>query len=420
MNNFPDNFLLGASTAAHQVEGNNINSDFWLMENLPNSNFTEPSGEAVDHYNRYEEDILLLKNAGLNAYRFSIEWARIEPEEGVFDQRETEHYRKVITFCRSNGIEPVVTLHHFSSPKWLITRGGWAAESTVFYFARYCRYIAEQLGDRLHYICTINEANMGLQMAAIMERILKRMGIHIQVGMKLQLPKEKLESLKQQADAFGIEDPMDIHPFLSQATPEADALILRAHAAGRAAIKQVCPDLKVGITLSLHHFDVLPGGEEQAAKRWDEEFAHYLPVIEQDDFIGIQNYTREIIGPDGALPVPKDAEVTQMGYEFYPGALEQVIRKVAQLYHGELLITENGIGTDDDSRRVEFIRRALQGVHNCITDGLPLKGYFHWSLLDNFEWQAGYAKTFGLIAVDRSTQTRYPKESLYYLGSYNK
>lgn len=415
---FSKGFLLGAATAAHQVEGNNTNSDFWVMENLTHSHFAEPSGDACDHYHRFREDIDYLKNAGLNAYRFSIEWARIEPEMGVFNETEIAHYAEVLDYCIACGIEPVVTLHHFSSPKWLIREGGWACEKTVEYFSRYCQYVVERLGDKMHYICTMNEVNMGLQLASIMERILKNMGISLQVGMKMELPKEQLAGLLEQAAAFGVADPRDIHPFMSQATKETDKLIMRAHAAARAAIKAVNPKLKVGVTLSLHHFDVLPGGEAYAAQEWDKEFMHYLPVIGQDDFIGIQNYTREIIGPDGSLPVPEGAETTQMGYEYYPEALEQVVRKVAESYKGKLFITENGLSTSDDTRRVEFIHRAITGVKSCMADGIPVVGYTYWSLLDNFEWQAGYAKTFGLIAVDRSTQIRKPKPSLLALGSY--
>jgi len=415
---FPKEFLLGASTAAHQVEGNNKNSDFWVMENLPHSQFAEPSGDACDHYRRYEEDILLLKEAGLNAYRFSIEWARIEPEEGRFDMEEVAHYRRMLEFCRSNGVEPVVTLHHFTSPAWLISRGGWASEDTVRLFARYCRFVTEQLGSLLHRVCTINEANMGLQLSAIMQRMLRRMGIHMQVGMKIPLPREQQEGLTLQAQAFGLTDPSDVHPFLTMGTAESDALVLRAHAAAREAIKDVNPALRVGLTLSLHHFDVREGGEEIAARRWEEEFTHYLPVIGQDDFLGIQNYTREIIGPDGPLPVPEGSKVTQMGYEVYPQALALVLRRVHEQYPGELLVTENGIGTDDDSQRIDFIRDALAGVGVCVADGIPVIGYLHWSLLDNFEWQMGFARTFGLIAVDRSTQTRLPKPSLAFLGSF--
>ena len=161
MAHFPQDFLMGASTAAHQVEGNNIHSDYYTMELMKSTSFTEPSGDAVDHYNRYEEDIRLLAQAGLNCYRFSIEWARIEPEEGRFDEAETQHYRDVLRCCRELGVTPIVTLHHFTSPKWLISKGGWEAESTVEYFRRYCAYIARELGNDLQYIVTINEANMG-------------------------------------------------------------------------------------------------------------------------------------------------------------------------------------------------------------------------------------------------------------------
>ena len=132
----------------------------------------------------------------------------------------------------------------------------------------------------------------------------------------------------------------------------------------------------------------------------------------------MQNYTRSLMGPDGQLPNPEGAELTQMDYEFYPEALANVLRKTAKEFKGDLIVTENGIATADDTRRTEFIQRALAGVQGCIADGLPVKGYFHWSLLDNFEWQKGYSMTFGLIAVDRSTQKRYPKESLKLLGSY--
>ena len=184
-------FLIGAATAAHQVEGNNIHSDFWVMENLKHSDFAEPSGLAVDHYNRYEEDIKLLADAGCSAYRFSIEWARIEPEEGRYDYREIEHYRKVIRCCRENGITPIVTLHHFSSPAWLIRKGGWTNERTVDSFAKYARYVATQLGDELEYVCTINEANMGFQLNKVMEDMKKasqREG-SVQVGVQLDMKK---------------------------------------------------------------------------------------------------------------------------------------------------------------------------------------------------------------------------------------
>jgi beta-glucosidase len=434
MEKFKPDFLLGAATAAHQVEGNNTNSDCWALEQMVHTNYAEPSLDAVDHYNRYEEDIKLLAGAGLNAYRFSIEWARIEPQEGRFDDGEIEHYRRVIQCCRENGVEPIVTMHHFSSPKWLITAGGWEAESTVKYFARYCCYVAERLGDEMKYICTINEANMGMQIAAIAKRYKRQMMSKaaqasaadkakkaegtIQLGMNMEsLMAEQKAAALESARIFGVDDPRKVQVFAAQRTPEGDMIVMRAHQAAKQAMKEVCPHLKVGLTLSLHDIQAQPGGEEAAAKEWNDEFAHYLPYIKDDDFLGVQNYTRSLIGPDGIQPAPEGAELTQMNYEFYPEALANVIRKVAKQFRGNIIVTENGIGTSDDTRRVEFIRRALTGVQSCIEEGIPVKGYMYWSLLDNFEWQKGFSMTFGLIAVDRTTQKRCPKESLRILGN---
>ncbi len=429
---FPKGFLIGAATAAHQVEGNNIHSDYWLQEQLPHTSFAEPSGAACDHYNRYEEDIKMLADAGLNAYRFSIEWARIEPEEGQFDEREIEHYRAVIRCCKANGVEPIVTLHHFTSPTWLIRKGGWEAESTVEYFRRYAAYVTEKLGAELNTICTINEANMGLQLAAISKRFrlmaeqaakaaasgAKKAEGTVQVGMNFEKMMENAKfAAMENAQAFGTPQPQI---FVSSRTPEGDALVFRAHQAAKAAIKALYPDIKVGVTLSMHDLQALPGGESFAEAAWDEEFRHYLPFIQDDDFLGVQNYTRTQYGPQGQLPCPEGAELTQMDYEFYPEALEHVLRRVHEDFKGDLIVTENGVAVSDDTRRVEFIRRALQGVENCVNDGLPVRGYMHWSLMDNFEWQKGFSMTFGLIAVDRTTQTRTPKESLAFLGSCAK
>lgn len=428
----PENFLIGAATAAHQVEGNNIHSDLWAMEHMKHTSFIEPSLDAVDHYNRYEKDIKLMADAGLNAYRFSIEWARIGPEEGHFDSEAVDHYKAVIACCKKYGIEPFVTLHHFSSPKWLISKGGWEASTTPEDFAHYVRFIIGELGSELHYICTINEANMGIQVAAIAERYKRQMMAQmqaaqsggnsadgsVQVGINLQKMMEgQKAAAAENLEVFGVEK---VENFTSMRTREGDLLILKAHELAKKEIKALYPDIKVGLTLSLHDIQPQEDGMERAKKEWDEEFMHYLPYIKDDDFLGVQNYTRSLIGADGQLPNPDGAELTQMNYEFYPEALEHVLRKVAKDFHGDLYVTENGIATADDTRRVAFIDTALKGIVSCINDGLPVKSYFHWSLLDNFEWQKGYSMTFGLIAVDRSTQTRHPKESLSFLGHWNQ
>ena len=423
---FLKEFYIGAATAAHQVEGNNIHSDYWALEHMKTTSFAEPSLDAVDHYNRYEEDIRLMADAGLNAYRFSIEWARIEPQEGVFDEKELEHYRAVIRCCKEHGIEPIVTLHHFTSPKWLISKGGWEAETTPAYFARYTKYVMERLGSELKYVCTLNEANMGIQVAMIAQRYMQQMMAKmaatktdgtVQVGLNLEkmMAARAQEGMQENMAVFGVPK---AETFVSPRTAQGDALVMEAHKAARAAIREVAPHVKVGLTLSLHDIQAVPGGEEHAAKEWADEFTHYLPAIRDDDFLGVQNYSRALIGPDGQLPAPEGAELTQMDYEFYPEGLEHVIRTVHRDFPGELMVTENGIATADDTRRVAYIGTALEGVRKCIDDGIPVSGYCYWSLLDNFEWQKGFGMTFGLIAVDRSTQTRYPKESLSFLGSF--
>ncbi len=437
MQKFNSDFYIGAATAAHQVEGNNTHSDLWAMEQMKTTSFTEPSLDAVDHYNLYEEDIALMEKAGLNAYRFSIEWARIEPEENCFDEAALAHYQNVIACCKKHGLEPFVTLHHFSSPKWLIGKGGWEAETTPDDFEKYVRYVMRAIGKDVKYVCTINEANMGLQIAAIMERYKRQMMAqmakaqmtapqpenaaetdgNVQVGINLEkmMADQKLAA-QENLEVFGVEKAEN---FTSMRTAQGDLLIMRAHQKAKTVIRELFPKIKVGLTLSLHDIQAQPGGEARAQKEWDDEFIHYLPYIKEDDFLGVQNYTRSLIGPDGQLPAPDDAELTQMNYEFYPEALENVIRRVAGSFPGELIVTENGIATADDARRIAFIRRALTGVENCLKDGIALRGYFHWSLLDNFEWQKGYSMTFGLIAVDRTTQTRLPKESLSFLGSFS-
>ena len=287
----------------------------------------------------------------------------------------------------------------------------------------------EQLGSELRYVCTINEANMGLQLAAISKRFRlmaeraaqnaasagKSAEGTVQVGMNFQKMMENMKyAAMENTQAFGTPQPQI---FVSERTPEGDLLVMRAHAAARDAIKVLCPQVKVGLTLSLHDLQAQPGGEAFAEAAWQEEFTHYLPYIKDDDFLGVQNYTRTLYGPQGQLPAPEGAELTQMDYEVYPQALEHVIRKVAEEFKGDLIVTENGIATADDTRRVAFIRQALDGVQHCIADGIPVKGYFHWSLMDNFEWQKGYAMQFGLIAVNRETMERTAKPSLGVLGS---
>ena len=238
------------------------------------------------------------------------------------------------------------------------------------------------------------------------------------MGVNLEdLMKKTGDAARENLEVFGSENPA---VFISARTSHGDEIVMLAHAEARKALRRTAPHVKVGWTLSLHDVQAVPGGEQKAQEEWDQEFTHYLPVMADDDFLGVQNYSRTLMGPEGSLPVPEGAEKSQMGYEYYPEGIAHVLRRVAQDFRGDLIVTENGIATADDSRRCAFIRTALTGVENCVAEGLPIKGYFYWSLMDNFEWQKGYSMTFGLIAVDRGTMERSPKGSLGYLGTWRK
>lgn len=419
------NFIFGASTAAHQVEGYNTGSDFWILENIPHSMYIDKSGAAVDHYHRYREDLELLKAAGMNAYRFSIEWARIEPEEGRYDEDALRHYKEVFEACRELDIQPIVTLHHFSSPAWLIRKGGWKNESTTDAFARYSAMIADYYRDYLSYICTINEANMGLQIQKISEMFMETMqnsrqpeagaAEGPQVGLNNDATmQDMMLGMQEAAEAFGRED---VNTYLSGRTLEEEKLVMRAHQAARDAIRAVNPDVKIGLTLSLFDIQAAPGGEAKAEELWYEDFGFYFPYLQEDDFIGVQNYTRKVINEKGEVIVPEGVKLTDAGYEYYPQSIGNVVKRVAGLWDKEIIVTENGISTADDSLRCSFIQTALEGILSCIESGIRITGYCHWSLLDNFEWQLGYAQRFGLIEVNRETMERIPKPSL---GLYGK
>jgi beta-glucosidase len=400
---FPEGFLWGTATAAHQVEGNNVNSDVWVLEHTPKSPYVEPSGDACDHYHRYRSDIALLAELGFNAYRFSIEWARIEPEEGEFSLAVLEHYRDMLRACQEQSITPIVTFHHFSSPRWLMGRGGWESKKTPDRFARYCERATRYLGDLIGAACTINEANI----AAVMTK----MGFAPDIK-RLRKQGWWLEA----SQTLGV-SPKRLSPFIYAASPKAEKMILRAHRQAVEAIKSASGNFPVGITLALQDIQPAQGGEKFAARMRREINDVFLESLHGDDFIGVQVYSRSRVGRKGFLPPEEGVELTEMRYEFWPEALEAAIRDAVAKSGLPVIVTENGIATTDDTRRIEYVRRALQGVSNCLRDGLPVRGYTYWSAFDNFEWSLGYRPTFGLIAVNRETQERTVKPSARWLGA---
>lgn len=374
----PD-FLWGASTAAHQIEGGNTNSDWWVKEHRDNSPCAESSGDGVDSYHRYPEDIRLLAAAGLNTYRFSIEWARIEPAPGEFSRAQLAHYRRMIDTCLEAGVRPMVTLQHFTLPRWFAERGGWLGEGTADAFARYVE-VASTILDDVDHVITINEPNI--------------------VSMTIDTMRQA------NLDAVGL------------SAPNQQASDAQAEAHRRAVeILRGQGHIRSGWTIANQAFQAAPGCEaERDAYAYPRE-DFFLEFSREDDFVGVQAYLRTVIGADGPLEAPADAERTLTGWEYYPAALGEALRYSHALTGGvPMIVTENGIATADDSRRIDYTRGALEGMAAAIDAGCQVEGYLHWSLLDNFEWMSGFAPTFGLIGVDRETFERTPKPSLAWLG----
>ncbi len=378
---FPVGFEWGAATAAHQIEGGNWNNDWWDWEHTPSSGCTEPSGDACDSWHRWNDDVSLCRQLGLGSYRFSIEWSRIEPEEGEFSRAALDHYRRIGEALLEAGVDPVVTFHHFTTPRWLAARGGWAEPRTVDAFARFCERAARALAPVMRRACTINEPNI--------------VALHgYQTG--VFPPGRREPSVRRRVGDHFCE----------------------AHVKAADAIRTGAPDVPVGLTLSMADYQAVDGGEakrDQIVRSMEDVF---LDATEGDDFLGVQVYTRERVGPDGLVGNEEGVPVLPMGYEHWPQALEACLRRAWTYTEGEvpLLVTENGIGTDDDDQRVDFVGTALAGVLRCVDDGVDVRGYTYWSLLDNFEWAYGYGPRFGLVDVDRATFTRTPKPSAWWLA----
>ncbi len=383
--NFPQGFRWGTATAAHQVEGGNWNNDWWAWEHAPNTPCEEPSGDACDQLNRYDSDIALCAALGFDNYRFSIEWSRIEPEPGEFSMAALDHYRRVLASCHAHGIEPVVTFHHFTTPRWVAAEGGWHTASTVDRFLRFAEKSVNHLGDLIGTACTINEPNIvsfiGYQLAFFPP---------------------------------GVADDAQFEA--------ANANFIDAHRRVVPILKGGPGDFPVGLTLSMADYQAVPEGDADAIKRRDHVRAvsedQFLDIVGNDDFLGVQVYSRTRVGPNSVLGGEEGVPTLPMGYEFWPESLGACLRRAWDYTGGSvpLLVTENGIGTNDDSQRIDYVQRALEGVLACIADGIDVRGYTYWSLMDNFEWAFGYRPRFGIIEVDRETQRRTVKPSGEWLS----
>ncbi|MEC9282059.1 MAG: family 1 glycosylhydrolase [Bdellovibrionota bacterium] len=415
---FPDNFLWGVATSAHQIEGYNENSDWWFWEHQEGKIAKdEVSGAATDHWNRLEQDTQLIKDLGVRMYRFSIEWAKIEPQRGKIDYLALKHYKKEIDLLIAAGITPMLTLHHFTHPQWFMEMGAWENPESTELFLNYTKLVYENLGEELNWIITFNEPM-----------------VFITVGWGAGLfPPGKTDT---------------------QATMVAAHGVLKAHAKAyhylKAAAKQKNRTLKVGFA---HHLRVFE------AYRWWHPIDHIianvshrffnnsflkaietgvyrvnLPIIGtykakvdglkfSQDFLGLNYYSRDMIkfnasDPNGFEPIPNPkGDHTDLGWEIYPEGLSKVARSLNERFPGlPMIITENGIADHKDLKRSEFIYLHLKEIWQMIQEGLPIEGYMYWSLLDNFEWIEGFEPRFGLYEVDYKNFERKLRPS----GEYYK
>jgi beta-glucosidase len=378
---FPEGFVWGTATAAHQIEGGNVNNDSWAREHDPSFGYAESSGDACDSRHRWPEDVGLVAAMGLGAYRFSLEWSRIEPGEGEFSNAALEYYRRICVACRERDIMPVVTFHHFTTPNWLTALGGWEAADAPERFSRFVTRATAHLGDLIGYACTINELNL--------------------IG---------LRGYGREVSSSSVADNFVHHLAINES-------IVRAHRMGVDAMRSGPGDFPVGLTLSMDEMVADPGGEAvlEAAQEILED--RFFRATEGDDFIGVQCYSRVHFGPEGQAPNEPGVPTTQMGYEYWPQGVEHCARRAAAMTGLPVLLTESGIATDDDAERIVYLAEVLRGVRRALDDGVDIRGYFVWSLLDNFEWEHGFRPKFGLHSVDRMTFSRHPKTSATWFGS---
>ncbi len=405
---FPEDFMWGTATAAHQVEGNNTNNNWYAWEHSLNEDNestihnNDKSGKAADHWNRYPEDIQRMQDLGMNAYRFSIEWSKIEPEQGIIDRAAIQHYHDLVDSLNAAGLTPMMTFHHFTQPIWFDDLGGFEKEENISLFVKFCRLVFEEFVDKVDYYCTINEPNVFItggyvrgdfppgkkdpQLAG--EVLFNLLKAHTLVYRTIKaLPGGRDAKVGIVKDIFVFEPRNRFHP--------GDWLVART--VDKAFNESTLAFLKTGY----YNFEFPP---VSISKEYRIGKGSY-------DFAGLNYYSHIIFDfsfdQEKALEphMPEDEIKTDMEYTMYPEGLYTAIKRIASL-GAPIIITENGVADRDDDIRGLYIQEHLSAVSKAMEEGYDIDGYFYWSLMDNFEWAEGYDMKFGLYALDTLSQER--------------
>lgn len=417
---FPQGFMWGAATSSHQVEGDNTRNDWWLWEKAGRT--PDASGRACDSYRRYEEDFDAAKNMHHNAHRLSIEWSRVEPKQGVWDEEAVAHYQRVIAALKARGLEPMVTLHHFTNPAWTTDLGGWENPRMVDWFDAYAKRLVRALGADVRHWITFNEQNVftfkgylekswppGKSSLRSAWKVIRHLALaHLTVYSSIH---EAYAAFRWKEPQVGV-----AHFFLHAEAPAKGTGLDRWIAGQRAWINN---DLFFAVMRHYAGRGVLRGIEKDR-----KGYSRFL------DFIGVNYYFREIIrfaldGRDSKWlvgevvrdPVKQAlTERNELEWEIYPPGFGEILRRVYRRYGVPLWVTENGVCTRDEAQRERFLYQHLKELLAAIREGVPVKGYFYWSLIDNFEWAIGYFPRFGLLACEEATLNRKPKRAAAYYG----
>ena len=390
-------FLWGAATAGHQVEGNNRQSDIFLLESVTPSVFKEKSGQACNSYELWATDLELIRQLGLNCYRFSLEWARIEPHQGQYCDDAIHHYLDIIDGCYERGITPIVTLCHFSSPIWFSAQGGWTNPAAPHIFQRYCQKICHALGSKLQYVITFNEPNI----LEVLDSIGIPDGIWQEQSNMLQAAAHYCH-----VDKFSTINAMDKCDFALTTQH-----LIEGHQLAFEVIHHFNPAVQVGFSLAI--IDEQAKGPHSVCESMQRKnYQRWLDVADKCDFIGIQNYEKIVWDANGATTPPEEALRNFSGAWIDPTSLRHCIEYVYHQTSKPLMVTEHGVGTDNDELRCRFLRETLNDLKN-LNPTIPLLGYIHWTLIDNFEWIAGFSAHFGLYSFDKETFARTPKPSAF-------